>query len=152
MSDQETLGFYDSAAADYASRFGAGKADKDLQTFMDAVAPGGLILDFGCGPGKSAALMKKTGANSWDQFVLQDKDCARLIAQIPPQEWPLSQAENHALLGWPLQSQILARARRLLRCSAPHCHWQCKSAHPRNQALGVVVSETPSVEGYCRLR
>jgi SAM-dependent methyltransferase len=60
--DRETLDFYDAAATDYADRFSsAGKPDGDLRAFMDALMPGALVLDLGCGPGRSAALLREAG-------------------------------------------------------------------------------------------
>lgn len=60
--DPETRAFYDRAATDYADKFHeSGKADADLRAFMAAVAPGGRVLDLGCGPGRSAKLLTKAG-------------------------------------------------------------------------------------------
>ena len=62
MSDRETLDFYDRAAVDYADRFHArGKPDGDLRAFMAALPDGGEVLDLGCGPGRSSALLKDAG-------------------------------------------------------------------------------------------
>lgn len=61
-TDDETRAFYDRAAVDYADRFGKiGKPDQDLTAFMQAVMPGGLVLDYGCGPGKQAAQLQQAG-------------------------------------------------------------------------------------------
>lgn len=60
--DDETRAFYDGAAADYADRFAAkGQPDGDLIAFLSAVPPKARLLDLGCGPGRSAALMAEAG-------------------------------------------------------------------------------------------
>lgn len=62
MPDEQTLAFYDRAATDYADRFAnKGKADRDMQAFMSELPEGGLVLDLGCGPGRSAALLRDAG-------------------------------------------------------------------------------------------
>lgn len=61
-TDPETLAFYDRAATDYADRFaGKGKPDQDMLAFIAELRPGGLVLDLGCGPGRSAALLREAG-------------------------------------------------------------------------------------------
>lgn len=67
MSDARTLAVYEARAADYAARF-RGAADADLQAFAAALPPGGRVLDLGCGPGGSAALMAEAGlaVEAWD--------------------------------------------------------------------------------------
>lgn len=61
-TDDETLGFYDRAAGDYADTFAAGDpADPDLRAFMDDLPSGARVLDFGCGPGQHAAAMIRAG-------------------------------------------------------------------------------------------
>lgn len=66
--DRETLDFYDSAAVDYADRFSLDKPDRDLLTFMAELPPGGHVLDFGCGPGRSSAHLVGEGfsVTAWD--------------------------------------------------------------------------------------
>lgn len=68
MSDPETLAVYEARAQEYAARFDRGAADSDLRAFLAAVAPGGRVLDLGCGPGRSAALMAEASlvVEAWD--------------------------------------------------------------------------------------
>ena len=67
MSDPETLAVYEARAAEYADRFVEAE-DADLRAFVEGVAPGGRVLDLGCGPGRSAALMREAGlaVEAWD--------------------------------------------------------------------------------------
>lgn len=60
-ADQKTVAFYDGAAKDYAGKFGRTEPDLDLRAFMDALPAGGRVLDLGCGPGNSAAMMRAAG-------------------------------------------------------------------------------------------
>lgn len=67
--DRETLNFYDSAAEDYARRFGrSDKCDLDVDRFLEAMKSPGLVLDFGCGPGTFGALIREGGhkVEGWD--------------------------------------------------------------------------------------
>lgn len=68
MSDPRTLAVYEARAGEYAERFERGGADPDLRAFLGGVAPGGRVLDLGCGPGRSAALMRNAGleVEAWD--------------------------------------------------------------------------------------
>ncbi len=60
-ADRQTLGFYDSHAAEYAAYSGA-KADQAwLADFAGRLAPGGRVLDFGCGSGWAAAWLVDRG-------------------------------------------------------------------------------------------
>ena len=61
MADQETIETYNATAGDYVKLVSRDTPDKDLQRFIDAVPKGGLVLDWGCGPGNSAAMMQTTG-------------------------------------------------------------------------------------------
>ena len=61
MSDKETIDVYNARAATYADTFARTKPDADLLAFMDAIIPKGHILDLGCGPGNSAAMMQAAG-------------------------------------------------------------------------------------------
>jgi SAM-dependent methyltransferase len=68
MPDRETLDVYDARATTYADHFARTKPDADLQRFIDAVPAGGTVLDLGCGPANSAAMMQAAGlvADAWD--------------------------------------------------------------------------------------
>ena len=60
-TDAATIAVYDSRAADYARLTDADTPDTQLQAFLDALPPGARVLDLGCGPGRSAALMARAG-------------------------------------------------------------------------------------------
>lgn len=62
MSDAETLRIYDKNAAEYAAKNQTYLSnDPRLLEFITACNPGGRVLDLGCGPGTSAAVMAKAG-------------------------------------------------------------------------------------------
>ena len=60
-ADPETLAVYDAKAADYAALTESEARDKQLAAFIADMPPGGHVLDLGCGPGQSAALMAAHG-------------------------------------------------------------------------------------------
>jgi SAM-dependent methyltransferase len=68
MADLETLAVYATKALDYADKFARSQADCDLRAFMDALPVGGAVLDLGCGPGNSAAMLRDAGfdVTAWD--------------------------------------------------------------------------------------
>ncbi len=62
MTDRQTLDVYEARAADYARRFGNdAQPDKQLRHFLDLLPPNAVLLDLGCGPGRSAAIMAASG-------------------------------------------------------------------------------------------
>ena len=62
MSDADTIRVYDARAADYADMTDDhNTADPKLAAFIAACPPGGHVLDLGCGPGASAAVMAQHG-------------------------------------------------------------------------------------------
>lgn len=61
MSDLKTISYYDSHAQDYLDRVSRDRPDADLQSFIESVPTGGVVLDLGCGPGNSAAMMQSAG-------------------------------------------------------------------------------------------
>ena len=62
MSDAETLRVYDINAADYAQKNQDYLSnDPRLLEFITACPQGGRVLDLGCGPGTSAAVMAQAG-------------------------------------------------------------------------------------------
>jgi SAM-dependent methyltransferase len=62
VSDERTIRVYDARARDYAARFSAdADADTQLQHFMDHLPARAAVLDLGCGPGRSAAIMARAG-------------------------------------------------------------------------------------------
>lgn len=60
MSDEQTLAFYDREAPHYTLSGRDGPA-RQLDAFLDRLAPGARILELGCGAGKDAAHMLKRG-------------------------------------------------------------------------------------------
>ncbi|MEX0318495.1 MAG: trans-aconitate 2-methyltransferase [Ruegeria sp.] len=62
MSDDTTIRVYDERAAEYANLTDDQNADDPhLSAFLAAVPAGGRVLDLGCGPGTSAAVMAQAG-------------------------------------------------------------------------------------------
>ena len=61
MADAKTIAIYDTKAQAYAEMVSRDAPDAALQVFMDALPPGGRVLDLGCGPGKSSAMMRDAG-------------------------------------------------------------------------------------------
>ena len=62
MTDRETLDVYDEKAGDYARVFdNDDKPGRHLRRFLDHVPAAADLLDLGCGPGQSAALMAQAG-------------------------------------------------------------------------------------------
>lgn len=62
MSDADTIKVYDARAADYAAMTDDhNTSDPTLSAFIAACPAGGRVLDLGCGPGASAAVMAKAG-------------------------------------------------------------------------------------------
>ncbi len=61
MADQRTIETYNETAADYVKFVSRTTPDQDLRRFIDAIPKGGLVLDWGCGPGNSAAMMQTAG-------------------------------------------------------------------------------------------
>ena len=56
-ADPQTMRVYGELAEDYSDRITRMEPDEDLRAFVAAVRHGGLVLDWGCGPGNSAAMM-----------------------------------------------------------------------------------------------
>lgn len=62
MTDRQTLDVYDARASEYATRFQQDEqADTQLRHFLDLLPSGAVLLDLGCGPGRSAAIMAAAG-------------------------------------------------------------------------------------------
>ena len=68
MTDKKTLDVYAQRAADYAAKFGSEAPDRHLTYFISELSEGGRVLDLGCGPGRSAAIMRDAGfdVDAWD--------------------------------------------------------------------------------------
>lgn len=76
MSDDPTIKVYDAKAEEYAALVTRGKSDADLDAFMAAVTPGGRVLDLGCGPGNSAAVVQTAG------FAVDAMDAAPRMVEL----------------------------------------------------------------------
>lgn len=62
MTDPRTIAVYDAQAGRYADLTDTPNTDDpQLARFIAAVGQGGRVLDLGCGPGASAAVMVRTG-------------------------------------------------------------------------------------------
>ncbi|WP_298844274.1 bifunctional 2-polyprenyl-6-hydroxyphenol methylase/3-demethylubiquinol 3-O-methyltransferase UbiG [uncultured Roseobacter sp.] len=69
MSDEQTLSVYAEKAVEYAGMTNnANDSDPLLSAFIRDIPSGGRVLDLGCGPGASAAVMARAGleAHAWD--------------------------------------------------------------------------------------
>lgn len=61
MTDEETLSVYAAKAGEYAQVVTRHKPDRDLRAFIDLMPEGAKVLDWGCGPGNSAAMLGAVG-------------------------------------------------------------------------------------------
>lgn len=61
MSDEETISVYDNQVEKYADLVSDDKADPVLQKFMESLSENSYVLDLGCGPANSSALMRRQG-------------------------------------------------------------------------------------------
>jgi 2-polyprenyl-3-methyl-5-hydroxy-6-metoxy-1,4-benzoquinol methylase len=61
VSDAKTLGIYAAKAQEYADVTQNLVSDPQLKAFIEAVKPGGTVLDLGCGPGIAAQHMARAG-------------------------------------------------------------------------------------------
>ena len=59
--DNETVAVYNRQVDEYVELTGTETPDPALIAFIDRIAPGGRVLDLGCGPGASAAAMQAAG-------------------------------------------------------------------------------------------
>lgn len=67
-TDTQTIAVYDARAQEYADKFTSLKAGRHLRAFMAELPPQAHVLDLGCGPGNSAAILAQAGhrAEAWD--------------------------------------------------------------------------------------
>ncbi|MDA8760277.1 MAG: class I SAM-dependent methyltransferase [Amylibacter sp.] len=59
--DIETINYYDASAKSYLDMVCNAEPDSDLKSFMGTIKSGGTVLDYGCGPGNSSAIMQAAG-------------------------------------------------------------------------------------------
>lgn len=81
--DSETIGVYDSQVDQYAELTKSDEPDKSLRDFMARIPKGGTVLDLGCGPGASAAAMKKAG------FTVEAIDASAEMVRIAKERFSL---------------------------------------------------------------
>lgn len=75
--DPETLACYERKAEEYVDTISRSDPDGDLLAFMDALPDGGApVLDWGCGPGNSAAIMLSR------HIVVEATDASAKMADI----------------------------------------------------------------------
>ncbi|MEM9434238.1 MAG: class I SAM-dependent methyltransferase [Pseudomonadota bacterium] len=61
MSDKQTIEVYDARVEEYTRVFARTQPDAHLQGFIDELPPNSHVLDLGCGPGNSAAMIQAAG-------------------------------------------------------------------------------------------
>mgnify|MGYP000420476266 FL=1 len=74
--DTETIKYYDKSAESYLDKVCNTYPDSDLLSFINSIKSGGTVLDLGCGPGNSSAMMQSAGLN------VQASDCSQKMVDI----------------------------------------------------------------------
>jgi ubiquinone/menaquinone biosynthesis C-methylase UbiE len=74
--DTETIKYYDKYAESYLDKVCNTYPDSDLLSFINSIKSGGTVLDLGCGPGNSSAMMQSAGLN------VQASDCSQKMVDI----------------------------------------------------------------------
>ena len=74
--DTETIKYYDKSAESYLEKVCNTYPDSDLLSFINSIKSGGTVLDLGCGPGNSSAMMQSAGLN------VQASDCSQKMVDI----------------------------------------------------------------------
>ena len=74
--DTETIKYYDKSAESYLDKVCNTYPDSDLLSFITSIKSGGTVLDLGCGPGNSSAMMQSAGLN------VQASDCSQKMVDI----------------------------------------------------------------------
>ena len=74
--DTETIKYYDKSAESYLDKVCNTYPDSDLLSFINSIKSGGTVLDLGCGPGNSSAMMQSAGLN------VQAADCSQKMVDI----------------------------------------------------------------------
>ena len=60
-ADRETIAVYDARVRDYVRMTDSPQENPGLVSFMELLPASGTVLDLGCGPGSSAAVLKRNG-------------------------------------------------------------------------------------------
>jgi len=84
MADQKTIETYNATADDYVKLVSRTSPDRDLRRFIDAIPKGGLVLDWGCGPGNSAAMMQAAG------LVVEAVDASEKMVELARTKYGLN--------------------------------------------------------------
>ena len=98
MTDKETLEVYNARATEYATQFcGAQTPDSQMQSFLDALPSGADVLDLGCGPGRSAAILALAGhrviaTDASEEMVRLARQHPGVTARVEPFEGLADQA------------------------------------------------------------
>lgn len=74
--DTETIKYYDKSAESYLDKVCNTYPDSDLLSFINSIKSGGTVLDLGCGPGNSSAMMQNAGLN------VHASDCSQKMVDI----------------------------------------------------------------------
>lgn len=74
--DTETIKYYDKSAESYLDKVCNTYPDSDLLSFINSIKSGGTVLDLGCGPGNSSAMMQSAVLN------VQASDCSQKMVDI----------------------------------------------------------------------
>ena len=75
-ADPETLACYAARADEYSDVISRAEPDADLAAFIAELPPEGRVLDWGCGPGNSAAMLAAAG------FALEATDASPEMAAL----------------------------------------------------------------------
>jgi len=83
MSDEKTLAVYNDKVDDYREMIQTLQESEALELFMAEVCVGGLILDLGCGPGKSSAHMFNCG------YRVDPVDASSAMVEVANEHFPI---------------------------------------------------------------
>ena len=86
--DTETIKYYDKSAESYLDKVCNTYPDSDLLSFINSIKSGGTVLDLGCGPGNSSAMMQSAGLN------VQASDCSQKMVDIAKNKFNVDAIKN----------------------------------------------------------
>lgn len=89
MADPKTISVYDNKANDYVELVSRETPDQDLTDFMQCLPPNAYVLDFGCGPGNSAAIMAKAG------FKVDATDASSVMIELTKENHGVNAKQAH---------------------------------------------------------